>query len=195
MANIKSGSNGNVANVGSDKRIDSRAITEETETLFAIESRKYVISTGLIAVTANSAIVILTNDGEDNLILSSNALQLFDVVGGSGSGAVVVDANAAEDTGTFSAFALAFNANLGATRPGSFTARKGSSGATFTTGIQQVTGFFESPAFIVANTQRFIIEQGNNVAISVTLPTGTTSANIVWTGSIYEDNSTSIREL
>lgn len=81
MANVKSGSNGNVANVSDDKRLDTRSITEDAETLFAIQNRKYVISTGIIAITADSAIAILTNDSEDDLIVSSNVLQLIDVTG------------------------------------------------------------------------------------------------------------------
>ncbi len=196
MTAIKSGSNGNVANVGNDKRLDARSVSETFETIFTEESRKYSISTGLIAVTGDSAIAILTNDGADNLIVASNALQIFDVVGtATTTGNVLVESNAVEATGTFSAVATPFNWNLGSSRTGSFTARKGSDGATFSGSTQSVSGFFELPVAIVANDEKFVIEQGNTIAITINLPTGVTAANVIWQANIYEDNSTSIRDL
>lgn len=196
MSTFKSGSNGNVSNVGSDKRMDARSISEAFETVFAAESRKYAISTGAVAVTADSAIAILTNNNEDNLVVSSNALILFDISGpATSSGSVLVESNATENTGTFSDFSTPFNFNLGAARPADLTARKGSSGATFTGSTQQISGFFEDPVNIVSNTEKFIIAQGNNIAISIVLPTGVTAANVVWMANLYFDNSPSIREL
>lgn len=196
MTTIKAGGSGNVTNVGQDKRMEVRSISDAAETLFTEIGRKYVISTRQITITENSAIALLTNNSEDNLILSSNAIQLFTVAGSPTSvGAVIVESNAAEDTGTFSDFPDPFNASIGATRLQSFTARKGSSGATFTVGTQLVTGYFESPNYVVANTQKFNISQGNSIAITVNLPAGVTSAIVVWTASVYEDNSASIRDL
>lgn len=196
MSSIKSGSNGNVANVGSDKRLDARSIAETFETLFTEESRKYSVSTGLIAVTSDSAIAILTNDGEDNLIVSSNALQIFDVVGtATTTGNVLVESNAVEATGTFSDVDTPFNWNMGSSRTGAFTARKGSDGATFSGATHSVTGFFELPVNIVANVEKFVIEQGNSISVTLNLPTGVTAANVVWMANVYEDNSASIRDL
>jgi hypothetical protein len=197
MSTLESGNNGNKGNIGSDKRLDIRGFTDSTELLLTTEDKKYSISTGLISVTADSAIASLMYTGVDSLVVTSNALQLLNVVGTPTSeGAVVVQSNAVENTGTFADFSVDFfNWNVGASRTANFTARKGSSGATFTGATQTIRGYFESPVFVVAQTEKFVIEQGNTLSIAIELPTGVTAADIVWMANVYEDDSARLRQL
>ena len=197
MSTLESGNNGNKGNIGSDKRLDIRGFTDASEILLTKEEKKYSISTGKINITADSAISRLTYTGTDTLVITSNAVQLVNVVGtATTDGAVVVQSNAVEDTGTFADFDVDFfNWNISASRTANFTARKGSSAATFTGATQTIRGFFESPVFVVGQTEKFVLEQGNSFCIAVELPTGVTAADVIWMANVYEDDSARLRQL
>lgn len=127
---------GNKAKIGADKRLQTRAISEDEVVHNAELGNAYNINTGLITITGDATLVYLKNNSDDNYILTDIALGAFDglthtdfpyvtVIKNPTAGDLISDATAVD---------MNENRNFGSSKTAEIDTYKGKVGGTITGG-------------------------------------------------------------
>lgn len=169
---------GSQAKVGSDNRLQVRALMEEEVIHNGESGNSYNINTGLISVSGDATLMYLKNNSDQNLVISDLAIGSFDGITHSNDPYITLVRNPLGGDLITDATAVSMNQNrnFGSSKTATVDAYKGKTAGTITggndIGILQATG--GSRSFYSLN---FILPKGSSLAIKLTANVSSGSAN------------------
>lgn len=169
---------GNKAKVGSDKRLQTRAISEDEVIHNGELGNAYNINTGLISITGDATLIYLKNNSDNAFILSDIALGAFDGLTHTDSPYITLIKNPTGGDLISDATAVDMNENrnFGSSKTAEANVYKGKVGGTITGGsdvaILQTSKTGRS--FFSIN---FLLPKGSSVAIKLTANVSAGTAN------------------
>jgi len=169
MTRIESGSGtGNTAKVNSEFRLEVESVTTDSHEHAAVEARAFNINTGVVSISAETAILYIKNNEDRDLFISAIALG----VGGgtftaTGFGTITIIKNPTTGTCISGATPVAMNENInyGSSTALTADAYVGASGETFTNGTDVAllaTANAQSRVFATLNQ---LLQKGNSIGI------------------------------
>jgi hypothetical protein len=186
---IKGGANGNVTNVGNNKRIWTETVNYPSSFESSYIGNAFNINTDTITLTTanKSAVCYVKNTGDLPLVISS----LFYILGAStgGSGDLRADVLRNPTAGTIVTNAVDVgileNRNFGSSNTFSGDAYKGAEGNTFTNGNIAIASILSASTRVSISVGDVILTKGSSLGIDLTPPAGNTSMDILIAVSCY----------
>jgi hypothetical protein len=169
---------GSQAEVGSDNRLRTHAVSEPLAIHEMEEGYSYNLNTGLISVTGDATLIYLENTGDRDIVVEAIALGSFEGITHSDDPYITVVRNPTGGDLISDATAVSMNQNRNFSSSNSLTSNvyKGKVGGTITGGddiaILQVT-----PGGRSFYTVNFLLGKGSSIAIKLTANVTSGSAN------------------
>ena len=169
---------GKRAKVGSDQRLQVRAISE-LEIIHNSElGNAYNFNTGLISISGDATLMYLKNNSDENFILQAIAVAAFDGITHSDAPYLTLVRNPTGGDLITDATAISMNQNrnFGSSKTATVDVYKGKTGGT-------ITGGDDIAMFLSGKTGRgffaidFLIPKGGSVALKLTANLSSGSAN------------------
>lgn len=171
------------AKVDNANRLATTAKTLTGSLIETVAGKTFSFASGAITLTTagNSALLVVRNNEDLDLIVESIRFQAFDSTGGSG-GIPTWTVLKNPTTGTiFSAGTAATpsNANYGSTNTVDVTMFRGAEGLTFTDGTVHANIFGDRvPCRVTIDSAEFVVPRGSSIGLRATPPAGNTSWTI-----------------
>lgn len=166
------------AQVGSDKRLQVRAVSEDELIHNGELGNAYNFNTGLISVSGDATLIYFKNNSDDNFILTDIALAAFDGITHSNAPYITLIKN---PTGgdlitDQTAVSMNQNRNFGSSKTAEGLVYKGKTGGT-------ITGGSDVGIFLTGKTGRSffsfnaLLPKGSSIAVKLTANLSSGSAN------------------
>lgn len=175
---------GKEAAVTSDKRLSTSAITETESVLASSNGTRFNINTGTITLTsaANTSLIYIANNEDNDLILQSVIYLFGNSTGGSGDATIDVIRNPLTGGIITNANAVDINANynFGSNRNLNALTYKGATGETLLSGGTTLLSTLLSNASgrVFISLDSIVLTKGSSVGVNYTPPTGNTSQGV-----------------
>jgi len=189
---LKSGTTGNTAEVDSDNKLQTRAVTVSASTFAAMNGDLYNVNSGVITLTSDSpsALLYMLNTNSETWVFSRVFYNAEVSTGGSGGWLAEVIAN--PTTGTLISAGTAitpYNLNFSNAKALTSTTLKGAEASTVTNGVTRVSTIVPaSGTRVLLAFDSIVLEPGSSIAVRVTPPTGNTSMDIQVGFNLYRTN-------
>ena len=174
---------GSRAKVGSDKRLQVRAVSEAEVIHNAELGNAYNFNTGLISITGDATLIYLKNNSDNNFIITGIAIGAFDGITHSDSPYLTLVRNPTGGDLITEATAVSMNQNrnFGSSKTADADVYKGKVGGTLTGGddIAILQCSKTSRSFFTID---FLLPKGSSVGVKLTANVSSGSAN--WYGAL-----------
>lgn len=166
------------AQVGSDKRLQVRAVSEDELIHNGELGNAYNFNTGLITVSGDATLIYFKNNSTDNFILTDIALAAFDGITHSNSPYITVIRNptAGDLITDATAISMNQNRNFGSSKTAEANIYKGKTGGTITGG-SDIGIFLSNKTGRSFFTINMLLPKGSSVAIKLTANLSSGSAS------------------
>lgn len=169
---------GSQARVGTDNRLQVRAVSESEVIHFTEDGEAYNFNTGLISITGDATLIYMKNTSNNNFVITDVAIGSFEGITHSDDPYITLVRNPTGGDLISDATAVSINQNrnFGSSKTASANVYKGKVGGTLTGGnsaaILQVT-----PGSRSIYPINFLLQKGSSIGITLTANRSSGTAN------------------